>query len=146
MYSVFEIANYILVKSDEEMDLLSNLKLQKLVYYAQGISLGLYQKPLFSEKIEKWIHGPVVPDLYRTYKRFRSRAIQAPKEFDISIIDDDTRELLDEVYKVYGRFSASALRNMSHLEPPWVDAEDSEEISLESMEKYFKSRVNNGED
>ena len=46
---------------------ITNLKLQKLVYYSQAWFLGIYQKPLFSDKIEAWVHGPVVPALCRPY-------------------------------------------------------------------------------
>ncbi|OQY42717.1 MAG: hypothetical protein B6240_13665 [Desulfobacteraceae bacterium 4572_87] len=53
---------------DEEAgDLISNLKLQKLVYYAQGFYLALYDEPLFNEPIEAWTHGPVIRELYRSY-------------------------------------------------------------------------------
>ncbi|WP_208932366.1 Panacea domain-containing protein [[Haemophilus] ducreyi] len=58
--------NYFLSQcnSEENGDLISNLKIQKLVYYAQGFSLAINNKPLFSEKIQAWTHGPVTPELY----------------------------------------------------------------------------------
>jgi uncharacterized phage-associated protein len=49
---------------------MSNLKLQKLMYYAQGFSLVLFNKPLFPERIEAWIHGPVIPAVYHKYKGY----------------------------------------------------------------------------
>jgi len=62
-----------------ESDFISNLKLQKLLYYAQGIHLALYGKPLFNDPIEAWQYGPVVDSVYQTYKTNGSDAI---KKFD----------------------------------------------------------------
>jgi uncharacterized phage-associated protein len=61
------------------------------------------------------------------------------KDFDYEQFSEQSRELLDDVFSVYGQFSAAKLRNMSHQEPPWVDAEDNGEISHESMRKFFKT-------
>ncbi|HSX79064.1 MAG TPA: type II toxin-antitoxin system antitoxin SocA domain-containing protein, partial [Candidatus Saccharimonadia bacterium] len=62
MLDCYDVAQYFLAKADEDAgDLMSNLKLQKLVYYAQGFALALLDKPLFPQCIEAWIHGPVVP-------------------------------------------------------------------------------------
>ncbi|MGA8142178.1 MAG: type II toxin-antitoxin system antitoxin SocA domain-containing protein, partial [Desulfobaccales bacterium] len=69
MISCVDVAKYFLSLTDEESgELISNLKLQKLVYYAQGFHLVFYDTPLFSERIEAWTYGPVVPDLYHEYK------------------------------------------------------------------------------
>ena len=57
-------ALYLLSKQDSEEPDISNLKLLKLLYYAQGTFLALYGRPLFNESIEAWLHGPVVPDVY----------------------------------------------------------------------------------
>ena len=68
---MMQAAKYFLAQASEDAgDLISNLKLQKLVYYAQGFHLALYDEPLFLEAIEAWTHGPVVPDLYRHYKKY----------------------------------------------------------------------------
>lgn len=66
MYKATEIANWFLSYNDylreiedEDTDYISNLKLQKLLYYAQGSFLSIYDKPLFEDPIEAWRHGPV---------------------------------------------------------------------------------------
>jgi uncharacterized phage-associated protein len=145
MLTCFNIAKYFLVKTDEDCgDLISNLKLQKLVYYAQGFHLALFDKPLFEEKIEAWAHGPVIPALYREYKQFGSKAIPIPDDLDLSIYDQQTKDLLDEVYAVFGQFSAWKLRNMTHKEPTWKDAADyNGEISHQAMKNYFITQINN---
>ena len=118
----FDAAKYFLAQADDESgDLISNLKLQKLVYYAQGLHLALYDKPLFPEAVEAWTHGPVVPELYHAYKHHEAGSIPRPGDLDFSTFDAPTRELLDEVYSVYGQFSAWKLREMTHEEAPWKE-------------------------
>ncbi|MFD2419431.1 Panacea domain-containing protein [Amycolatopsis pigmentata] len=53
-------------EADDEATL-SNLKLQKLLYYAQGHYLALTGRPLFDDEIQAWSHGPVVPAVYRQW-------------------------------------------------------------------------------
>lgn len=143
MASVHEVAKYFLTLGDEEAgDFLSNLKLQKLCYYAQGFHLALFGKSLFDDRIEAWQHGPVVPELYHAYKTNGSGAIPMPQGFDIIAIDEQVRGLLDEVYNTYGQFSAWKLRNMTHDEAPWVQAFGrgaGAEITTSSMQDFFKT-------
>lgn len=143
MYSVQDVAKYFLAQCDAEAgDTISNLKLQKLCYYAQGFHLAAFDKPLFRESIEAWPHGPVIRSLYAKYKAHGAGAIPLPTGMDFSIFDKKSRQLLDEVYKVYGQFSAWKLRNMTHEEPPWVYASKSnDEISRDDMKKYFKTLI-----
>ena len=97
---------------------------------------------LFSENIETWTHGPVIPVLYRAYKEYQSGAIPSPTDLDFSIYCQDTTDLLNEIYSVFGQFSAWKLRNMTHAEPPWIDAsEDAGVISHPSMKKYFLTQI-----
>jgi uncharacterized phage-associated protein len=146
MVSASKIAKYFLAHScdREEGDLISNLKLQKLLYYAQGFSVALLGHPLFAERIEAWTHGPVVPSVYREYSHYGAGAIPEPSDFDLDNYDEETKALLDEVYSVYGQYSAWKLANMTHVEPPWKDAYrrgPSSEISLDSLRDYFSTLV-----
>lgn len=142
MLSCYDVARYFLAQVDEDAgDLISNLKLQKLVYYAQGVNLALYDQPLFPEALEAWIHGPVVPVLFHTYKSYEANAIPPPCDMDFSVYHSQTRELLDEVYVVFGQFSAWKLYQMTHEEPPWKNTSIGNEISLEVLRDYFKTQV-----
>lgn len=143
MLSCHNVADYLLSLADEDAgDLISNLKLQKLVYYAQGFHLALYDEPLFQEPIEAWTHGPVVPDLYHTYKDYGSNAVPQPDDVDFSIYNEQQRDLLDEVYQVYGQFSAWKLRNMTHDESPWRNGRDSGDlISPDAMKAFFQTQL-----
>jgi len=143
MLSCHDVAKYFLSLTDEDAgDLISNLKLQKLVYYAQGFHLALYGEPLFKERIEAWTHGPVAPELYHTYKDLGANAIPRPTDMDFSIYDERTRELLDEVHQVHGQFSAWKLRNMTHDEPPWkIAISNGGVITPSSMQEFFKTQL-----
>ena len=142
MFSAVNVAYYFLCLPDENAgDLISNLKLQKLLYYAQGFHLALYGSRLFREDIRAWEHGPVVPDAYHEFKEFGANAIPAPEVMDFTIFDPETVELLDEVYAVYGQFSAWKLRNMTHEESPWKETPINEMISTQKMQEYFKTQL-----
>lgn len=143
-----QVADYFLVRtrlesvnSDENM---TNLKLQKLCYYAQGICLALFDRPMFKDRIEAWTHGPVVPDLWKKYRGYGSGAIDVSVELDMDSYSEEDRELLEEVYDYYGQFSAWKLRDMTHAESPWQDASPSGIISHAVLKDFFADRVING--
>jgi len=140
----FDVADYFLSLVDEETgDSISNLKLQKLVYYAQGFSLAIYDRLLFKDTIEAWALGPVIPKLYRKYKDYSANSIPVPTELDMSKFDEDTTNLLNEVYAVFGQYSAWKLSQMTHREPPWVNATGKPDntITHESLKAYFETQV-----
>jgi len=142
--SAQDVANYFLSLPDEEAgDSISNLKLQKLCYYAQGFHLAFFDKPLFDDQIEAWQHGPVIRHLYHKYKEHGALGIPAIKKFDLSIYSKKVHELLDEIYKLYGQYSALRLSQFTHLEPPWKEAYERGAglISHKSMKDYFKTLI-----
>ena len=122
------VADYFLAIADED-DVLSNLKLQKLCYYAQGFCLAETGRPLFPERIERWQHGPVVRSLYHAFKEYERQSIPFPDSVQLGDYPEIALELIDRVYATYGRFEAWALRNMTHDEPPWRDSTPSGVIS-----------------
>ncbi|MCC8398620.1 MAG: DUF4065 domain-containing protein [Rickettsia endosymbiont of Labidopullus appendiculatus] len=143
--SCFDVANYFLVLVDREAgDTITQLKLQKLIYFAQGISLALLDRPLFNEEIEAWEHGPVARDLRRTFGNFKDSAIPAPGEIDFDLYDKEEKELIYKVYAVYGEHTASYLRQLTHEHSIWRDAMpmDDKIISKQKMSKFFKRLIN----
>lgn len=139
-----QVAEYFICLTDPDVgEIISNLKLQKLVYYAQGFHLAMHITPFFDEDILAWEHGPVVEELYHEYKAYGAQAIPQPKEFDDSVFSDIQKNLLKEVYEVYGQFSAWKLRNMTHSEAPWIETPKNEVISHELMTSFFKDYVTN---
>jgi uncharacterized phage-associated protein len=146
MISAGEVAKYFLAKVDDEVgDGISNLTLQKLVYYAQAFHLAMHDAPLFGERVEAWEHGPVVPDLYHAYKEHGSAHIPPPAAFDLDAYDEKTRDFLNEVYDVFGQFSAGKLRHMTHDERPWIEASrhgrSDRVISPAAMRDFYQDYV-----
>jgi uncharacterized phage-associated protein len=136
--SANDVADYFLSKNDETAgELISNLKLQKLLYYAQGFHLAITDKPLFPERIEAWIHGPVVPRVYHRFKDYGETALPAAGQ-RLSF-DKETAELLEEVHQVYGQFSAWKLREMTHEEAPWKSTPPGATIPHSLLQSYFKT-------
>ena len=142
MLSAQDVARYFLtLVSEDEGDFLTNLKLQKLLYYAQGFSMALLGSPLFSEKIEAWTYGPAVPDVYDAYKQYGKRPLPLPQNFDFSNYNSEVKSLLNEVYEVYGIYTNPALKNLTQNEPPWKNSSPKEEISLNALNDYFQTQV-----
>ena len=145
MLSAMDVARYFLaLASEEDGELISNMKLQKLVYYAQGFSLALRDEPLFAEPIKAWTHGPVVPSLYHEYKQFEGGPVILDGEINWNLYSPEARELLDEVYQVYGQYSASGLRALTHSELPWSETPSGEEIPRSAMKEFFKTQILDG--
>lgn len=150
MPTCFDVADYFLAWQDEEAgDYISNLKLQKLCYYAQGFTLAITNKPLFSESIEAWQHGPVCPDLYQAFKKYSSSPIPIPTRELCDIVacfSQEQREVLDEVRILYGQFSAWKLRDLTYEERPWKETYSSTASTLREipqilMKEYFKTQL-----
>jgi len=142
----FDVADFFLNRAANEEDggeLISNLKLQKLAYYAQGFHLAMFNTPFFNEPIEAWTHGPVVPALYHDKKQFGDNGIPCNPKFDASIFTSKQRDLLNEIYQVFGQFSAWKLRELTHLESPWLrNKKQKGLISHADLIEYFKTQLN----
>jgi uncharacterized phage-associated protein len=138
--SAQNVADYFLAQmSDDCGDTISNLKLQKLLYYAQGVNLAFHDTPLFRDRIRAWDHGPVIPSIYHKYKEYGDGAIPKPNNVNFAVFTKKDRTVMDEVWKVFGQFSAWKLRNMTHAEPPWKNTERDAVIPRAAMREYFKT-------
>lgn len=146
-YPATTIAKWFIAWAEAEGEELSNLKLQKLLYYAQGHHLAERHRPLFGDQIQAWSHGPVVPEVYHGYKACGSATIELPGDdpFTWNDVDPETTDLLSKVWNTYGGFSAGRLRNMTHQEPPWKAHFRPEErgiiIPQDEIEKYFAGQT-----
>lgn len=140
--SAKDVAKWFLAYNREMMnegdaEYISNLKLQKLLYYAQGCFLALRDQALFDDPIVAWKHGPVVENVYHLYKENGANGIVFDEKFDFSKIDDDVETILEEVYDVFGQYSAWKLRNMIHNETPWKSTNQNSIIPNETIKDYF---------
>lgn len=139
--SAHTVAKFIVQKS--EASTISNLKLQKLLYYVQGWHLGLYGVPVFSEEIQAWIHGPVVPVIFQTYREFKWTPITV--DATPANVDAPTSKHILAVLGAYGKLTAAQLEATSHEEAPWIEARKGLDpksssravITLDSMKHFF---------
>lgn len=139
-----DVVEYLLRLSDTEANDITNLKLQKLVYYVQGFHLAMYGEPVFNEPIEAWQYGPVVRELYNTYKGQGNAIIPPAEDYDFSgPVEGRMQELMQEINEVYGQFSGIKLMHMTHEERPWLEAQElnRSEISKDTMKAYFSQLV-----
>jgi uncharacterized phage-associated protein len=144
MTTAQEIATYIIHEFQIREDLITNLKLQKLLYYVQGWYLGLNKKPLFEEDFEAWVHGPVVPEIYQTYKEYRWNPIVI--ETNKPNINPQIEKHITDVLDEYGIETGWALERRTHLEQPWISArgcllpteECTSVITKDSMMEFFQ--------
>jgi uncharacterized phage-associated protein len=145
-YSAMTIAKWFVAWATSEEADLSNLKLQKLLYYAQGWHLAQTGQALFGDRMQAWSHGPVVPDVYHSFKQFKTADVRLEDEdpFVWSDVDKKTSQFLIRVWNTYGEFGAWRLRNMTHEEAPWKnhfrDGERNIEIPQEDLEAFFRQR------
>ena len=142
-YKVMDIANKILADGENcnAGELVTNLKLQKLLYYMQGFHIAYFNEPLFDEEIEAWQYGPVVPDVYNYYKDNGSNGIEANKKE--LMLEPKEEALFSEVLSIYGQYSAIGLMNMTHNETPWKSTPTGygSIISKEKLKNFFKKRL-----
>jgi uncharacterized phage-associated protein len=142
-----EVADYVIHVAHEAGAPLSNLKLQKILYYAQAWHLAIFDQRLFPETFEAWVHGPVIPELYRKYQSTGWRDIEpsAEKPGFSPELEEFLRELLEE----YLPLDAYRLELMTHREDPWIharnglpiDAPSNQTIDESDMRDYYRSRM-----
>lgn len=141
--NAIDIANYfvVLASNVDENDL-TNLKLQKLLYFAQGRALAKTKNPLFDEEIEAWALGPVVKSVYDTFKGCGNFPITV---FDTPAkprnITAENQVFLNKIWEELGKFSAAYLVNETHkANTPWKKYYSKESINIipkEEMAEYF---------
>ena len=142
-YNAIDIAKKIICKTDvEHGDTLSNLKLQKLLYYMQGFHLAFFDEPFFNESIEAWTYGPVVPVVFQEFKKYKKDSINPDNYHDDLVLTDDEQQMFDMVYSEHNRYSAVALMNMTHTEGPWKNHGIGDVITNEELRAFFLTQIN----
>ncbi len=134
-------AAYLCAIRDDEDDAFTPMKLQKLLYYAQGTATIVVNALLFRDPILAWEHGPVVRKVYDAYATHGRTVIPRPLEFDPLAVDPLARGILERVYVDKGRFTAAALRDMTHSERPWLSTPKDAEISVDIMREFFSEQL-----
>jgi uncharacterized phage-associated protein len=123
--SVYDVARYFLARQDPSAPI-TNKKLQKLVYLAQGTTLAMLHRSLWDtsklgDRVTAYKWGPVVPDLWRHYNKARWRELSVPTDVDFDSYDSASRAVMDAVLAKYGHLTADELANLTHHHDPWVE-------------------------
>lgn len=119
-YNALDVAKWFVNKFTEYGDLITHLKVQKLLYYAEAWTQTILNRQLFLEDMQAWAHGPVVPEVFHFYKDYGWHPLP-PMDISESF-DKDVLDMLEQIYDVYGEFTAKTLENMTHSDKPWIDA------------------------
>jgi uncharacterized phage-associated protein len=101
---------------------MTNMKVQKLLYYAQSLHLALYNEPLFEAEIQAWRYGPVCPPAYKFYSEFEAKQLPIPDKESLLQLPSEKKELLEETWEYFGSYHAYRLSEMTHGEFPWKRA------------------------
>lgn len=155
-YNALDIARYVIKYSNDRDYGVSNLKLQKILYFIQAYFLMQTNSPCFKESIEAWDFGPVVPAVYKQYKMYASADIPTTESYisfdgddiwkskrirfnKINIKDED-KILINKVVDKFSKYSATDLVTLTQHQTPWIDAfslGENNEISLDAIKDYF---------
>ena len=151
MAQINTVADYIIsaLLSDGN-GFLSNLKLQKLLYYVEAWHLGIMGSRFYNpeEYFEAWVHGPVNRTIYERFSEtkylYSDITLEDRREKNPSLSKDD-REFVDYILEYYGKLSGMELETLTHKEAPWIEARGgiepfeacTKKISVETMQRYY---------
>jgi len=131
-------------------------KLQKLCYYAYSWDIvvndveGTCRIIDSDVKFEAWIHGPVNRSLYGMYKDYGYNQIPKIEDMPNRIEANSTaKELLIQVFRLYGHMSGDALELLTHDEQPWIEAREglndydssNKELSEKTILDFYKKKL-----
>lgn len=106
-----DVANLLISRYGGRYEM-TNLKLNKLAYFAQAVCLRQHDKPLFDDEIQAWAYGPVEPMVYHAFSSYGSDVIHAPQ--DKAECPPLVEQVVDKVMSAYGPLTAFDLVRLSH--------------------------------
>jgi len=136
MIDCLNVARYFIIRAYEDgiEAEMTNMKVQKLLYYAQSLHLALYNEPLFAEEIQAWRYGPVCPPAYKFYSEFEAKQLPIPDKESLLQLPREKKELLEEIWEYFGGYHAYKLSDMTHVEFPWKKARKGLPLQASSTE------------
>ena len=147
IYGTLEVSRYIIKYSNERRYMISNLKLQKILYFIQAYFLRLVGQPCFAGRIEAWDFGPVVPKAYNEYKQYGSGNIPWTEPYRLDRIngfdgiETDDKRKIEQVVDLFSPYSATDLVKLTQRQLPWKVAyghSKGNEITLKAISEYFR--------
>lgn len=141
MYNAVDVAKYVICYCKQHRHFVSNLKLQKILYFIQANFLVELQKPCFCEEIEAWDFGPVVPEVYKSYRMFGTANIPYLEKSEIfQSISEQDKKCMDEIIEKCSKYSTSELVAITQKQLPWMEAYQKyyhNVISKDVIRNYF---------
>ncbi len=157
-YSAAAVANELLDRAAGGRHALTQINIQKLVYFAHGWHLAWRGTPLILGTFEAWRYGPVVRDLYNQFRRFGSAPItDKAREFSVNRLNqvvtsvpaldhseagEYARGVIGAVWKQYGSLKPFQLVELTHVKgSPWEKARQAglDIIENEAIREYFSA-------
>lgn len=144
---LMSVANYfIYLAQKNEIDEgvsegITHLKLQKILYFAQAAYLSLYDEELFVEDFQAWKYGPVIEELYHSFKQYANAALPLPTNYQPEI-DKKKKEFLEGIWELFSKYSVGELINITHNHQPWKIAfEKGINFTIEKqwLKDYYKN-------
>ena len=127
---IVEVAKYIVTKTD-----VTPKGLQKLLYYIQLFSMRFLENPAFVSSCKKWEHGPVFGKIYHQFKEHGYNVIKTDETLELKV-DNELLEIINEVIKSFGCYSANVLEKFTHQEKPWIETAENEIIEKDLMKEF----------
>ena len=119
-YSVNDVARYVVDKCFMDGNPVSNLQLQKILYFLQLFFIEMYGTLMFPEEFEAWPYGPVMPSVYRRFSRFGGAPIEMSFKDADAFLKGQHKDVLDIAIKVLSSKSPWDLVRVSHADgSPW---------------------------
>lgn len=140
MVDIVEAARYLVYLSyGRTCYSLTPLKLQKLLYLAQGWSFVWDDMAAFVDEFEAWQYGPVNERVYEAFKKY-GRSEIPESEGVKSLRDSDVMDTLAAIWNEYGKKTAYELVEIAHHQTPWQYAySHGTKITTQSIKEYFQS-------
>lgn len=148
-FSLSEELLCVIAEIFERCEEVTPLALQKIIYYIQGLSYSVNDRPIFKEDCQAWVHGPVYPEVYELFKAFKYNPIEDDRFIILkgarNCLDNQDMEIIALACETFGKYSAKTLEKITHVERPWLDTRDeapefmrsNEIMSKDSIREYF---------
>lgn len=123
----------------KQNDPMTNMRLQKMLYFAQGHMLARHGVPLFEDDIEAWQYGPVVRNTYLAYKGNEGNSIPEGDKVNLDAFTPDELNLLLDVMAAYEQYSTSGLVELTHKQTPWQNSFQDDEKTTISKDAIYQA-------
>ena len=139
-----EVAKWFIDRAAQDVkakcgEYLTQLKLQKLMYYAKGFYYVFEDEKLFDAGIFSQKYGPVVNELVGVLKEYGNGQIKKEFSKENNIKNEKILYVLEFVYKFVAQYSAGKLIDFTHAETPWQQTVERRQISEDLIKEYFRS-------